>query len=491
VFSRLGLRFRMAVSYVVISAAAVLVAEAILLSVLAYQVAAANRRGDQADSGQSSAATAQGTVPSSSIAAMDARTFAIAATRISAARPALSAQALLAAVADQGFPFHPSAKGYAQILAAVNGTVVLSESAAYAAGSRLRITGGGSLASAAGMPRWAVRPVVVPRHDGKSGLIGYVCVQAPTAVPASKAALDSFGRWLATSGVVLVLLVPVGALFGLLSTRKLIRRIKRLGEGAVAVADGDLQFRVSARGHDEMGRLEEGFNQMASQLEAAVGAERAAAGAQARRGERARIARELHDSISQDLFSSSLLAGALRKALPAGTQSQSQAHSLERALEGTMREMRALLLELRPVILEDAGLAPALRELCGAYQARLGIRLSADIGDLALLPDTEHVVLRVAQEALANAARHAEAHAISLNVNSSDDYVVIRVCDDGRGFDPARLEERHGMGIELMRERVTELGGTLEVQSVPGNGTEVRACIPLREVQRDPSGHRG
>lgn len=493
-FSRLGLRSRMAVSYVVISAAAVLVAETILLILIAYQVAAANRSAEQTNSGATRAAIAQATARSSGIAATDARNFTTVAARISAARPALSGQALLTAVAAQGFPASGPMSGDVRILAAVNGKVVLSESAAYAAGSQLPMASGGSRASAARMPGWAVSPVVVPRHAGNGGLIGYVYVQVPSlnTPPMVKAGLaGGIGWWLSISAAVLVLLVPVGALFGLLTTGKLIRRIQRLAEGAMAVAGGDLQFRVRAPGRDEVGRLEEGFNQMAGQLEAAVEAERAAAGARARRGERARIARELHDSISQDLFSSSLLAGALRKALPDGTQSHSQAQSLERALESTMREMRALLLELRPVILEDAGLVPALRELCEAYQVRLGIRISPDISDLALEPDAEHVVLRVAQEALGNAARHAEARSISLNVTSGEDYVTVRVCDDGQGFDPARLEERHGMGIELMRERVTEFGGTLEVRSLPGKGTDVRAYVPLREVRRDPGAYRG
>jgi signal transduction histidine kinase len=497
VFSRLGLRSRMAVSYVVISGAAVLIAETILLILVAYQVAAANRSAEQADSSArqvSKAAMAQATARSSGIAAADARSFATAAARISAARPPLSGQALLTAVARRGFPASGVASGDVQILAAPNGRVVLSGSAAYPAGSQLPVASGGSSASPPRLPGWTVSPVVVPRHAGKGGLIGYVYVQvlSLTAPPVVKAGLvEGIGWWLSISAVVLVLLIPVGALFGLLTTGRLIRRIQRLAEGAMAVAGGDLQFRIPTPGRDEVGRLEKGFNQMAGQLEAAVRAERAAAGAQARRGERARIARELHDSISQDLFSSSLLAGALRKALPDGTQPHSQAQSLERALESTMREMRALLLELRPVILEDAGLVAALRELCEAYEVRLGIRISADISDLELEPDAEHVVLRVAQEALGNAARHAEAHTIGLSVTSSDDYVTVRVCDDGQGFDPARLEERHGMGIELMRERVTEFGGTLEVRSLPGKGTDVRAYVPLREVRRDPSAHRG
>lgn len=287
------------------------------------------------------------------------------------------------------------------------------------------------------------------------------------------------GWWLSAGAAVLVLLVPLGALFAMLSTRRLIRQIRRLAKGAAAVAGGDLRFRVPVSGKDELGQLEEGFNRMAGQLEAALRAERETARGQARQAERNRIARDLHDSISQDLFSSSLLAAALRRALPAGTPPQRQAEALERAIEGTMREMRALLLELRPAALEDAGLAPALQDLCQAYQARLGLRIVADIRPPHLEPDIELVVLRVAQEALGNAARHAEARVIELTVADGGGELVVTVADDGLGFDPAQLGERHGMGLGVMRERVSECGGTLEVRGVPGEGTMVRARLPV------------
>src|SRR5262249_32996090 len=119
--------------------------------------------------------------------------------------------------------------------------------------------------------------------------------------------------------VALVLLLPVGALFGLLSTGRLIRRIRRLSEGTSAMAGGDLQVRIPVSGGDEAGRLEQAFTSMAERPDAAVAEQRAAAGAEARRAERGRIARELHDSISQDLFSVSLVASGLRKALPPGS----------------------------------------------------------------------------------------------------------------------------------------------------------------------------
>jgi signal transduction histidine kinase len=270
----------------------------------------------------------------------------------------------------------------------------------------------------------------------------------------------------------------VGGLFGLLSTRWLIRRIRRLAAGTSAMAAGDLRSRIPVSGNDEVGRLEHGFNLMAERLEAAVHVERDAAGSAARRAERTRIARELHDAISQDLFSASLLAGGLRKALPSESGLRHQAESMERTLERTMREMRAMMLELRPVALEDAGLAAAVDELCRAYETRLGIRISADIGSPRLKPPVEHAVLRVVQEALGNAVRHGRPETIELSVIDGDGRVTVMVRDDGQGFDRHRVSERRGMGLELMRERVAELGGEVEVASTPEQGTTVRVLIP-------------
>jgi signal transduction histidine kinase len=151
---------------------------------------------------------------------------------------------------------------------------------------------------------------------------------------------------------------------------------------------------------------------------------------------------------------------------------------MELALERMMREMRAMLLELRPVALEDAGLAAALDDLCRAYEARLGISISADVGALRLEPQVEHAVLRVVQEAVGNAVRHGQPERIELRVAENGGQVMVVVRDDGRGFDPQRVAGRHGMGLELMRERVGELGGTFEVASAPEQGTTVRVLLP-------------
>jgi signal transduction histidine kinase len=151
---------------------------------------------------------------------------------------------------------------------------------------------------------------------------------------------------------------------------------------------------------------------------------------------------------------------------------------MERTASGTMHEMQALLLELRPVALKDAGLIPALDELCRAYRDRLGVAVDADLDPVQLDPAVEPAVLRVVQEALANAVKHARPGHVALDVHRVADRVVVTVTDDGTGFDPAQAALRHGMGLELMRERVAELGGEFAVESAPGAGTTVRIELP-------------
>jgi signal transduction histidine kinase len=309
-------------------------------------------------------------------------------------------------------------------------------------------------------------------------VLGGVYVEAPagTAFPVAQVR-----QLLVTGGLVLALVIPVGTVFGLLSTRRVIRRITRLAEVTATVAGGDFRPRVPVSGDDEIGQLEDAFNRMAGQLSEAVDAERLRAGADARQAERARIARELHDSISQDLFSLSLLAAGLRKALRGSPELRPELAAMERTAARAMREMQALLLELRPVALEDVGLVPAIAELCQAYQARLGIQVSTELGEVALDPVAEHAVLRVVQEALGNAARHGQPDTILVRLGQQDGTVTLEVRDDGRGFDPQAVGERHGMGLALMRERVAELGGDLRLDAAPGHGAAFLVRLPVSQ----------
>jgi signal transduction histidine kinase len=337
----------------------------------------------------------------------------------------------------------------------------------------------------AGAVLWTAAPVLNlggldkgTKPSPVSDLLGVVYLQIPaTAKLAGEPSWrEALAPQLRVGLLVLVAAIPVGLVFGLLSTRRLIGRLRRLAATTVAVAGGDYHQRLPVAGGDEVAQLETNLNRMAQQLEGAMATQRQLAGA----SERARIARELHDAISQDLFSLRLLAGGLRKALPAGSPLRPQVQTMEQTATQTMHEMQALLLELRPVALEDAGLIPALEELCGAYHERLGVTVDADLEPVELAPQVEHAVLRVVQEALANAVKHAQPSRIRLRLHQQeqDGQVAVTVTDDGGGFDPELAEQQHGLGLGLMRERVAELGGTLQLTSNPGQGTSVRALLP-------------
>lgn len=324
-----------------------------------------------------------------------------------------------------------------------------------------------------GSPTAAASPAVAP-----SPILGTVFVQVPAA--ATLGGARDLGPSLRAATVVLILLLPVGAVFGYLASRRTVRRLRQLEASAARVAAGDLDSRVDVAGSDELAGLEAGFNAMAEQLQGSLTAERQLSGAAARATERARIARELHDSVSQDVFSLGLLAGGLRKALPEESPLRPEVEAMERTSRRALREMQALLLELRPVSLDDVGLPQALEELCRAYRSRLGIDIHADVGDIDATAPVEHGVLRIAQEALANAVKHADPTSIWLTVHQDDGVVQVRVRDDGAGFDPEPGAGQLGLGLGLqsMRERVSELGGELALESEPGAGTTLSVIVP-------------
>jgi signal transduction histidine kinase len=345
---------------------------------------------------------------------------------------------------------------------------------------------------------WAAAPIVPPQAakaaapgagaspgatatggEGRGDVFGMLYVEVPAAgqVPGGVTVSPALIR---TGLVILALAIPAGLAFGLLSTRRLTSRLKRLAALSLEVADGGFDKRVPVSGHDEVSRLEENFNRMAGQLQASLDARRQLAEANARHAERARIARELHDSISQELFSLSVLAGGLRRALPLDSQVRTEVETMERTAGDTMREMQSLLLALRPVALDELGLASAIEGICHAYAQRLGVRVQAELEPMALPPDLEHALLRVTQEALANAVRHADADRIAVRLSADDGHVRLEVTDNGAGFDvQAEQAGSVGLGLRAMRDRAAEQGGTLLILSAPGAGTTVHAAFPV------------
>ncbi len=321
------------------------------------------------------------------------------------------------------------------------------------------------------------RGAVPPGAAKPTASDAYVYVQAPVQAFTLPTREDS-APLLRAGLYVLGLTLPVGAVFGLLTTRRLVQRLRRLSMTTASVAEGDFDQRVEERSNDEVGRLERNFNDMAERLAEAVNRERLLADRTGRQAERNRIARELHDSISQDLFSISLLAAGLEKSLPTDSLLQRQVRALVEASESTNREMRALLLELRPASLDEKGLLPALSELVTTYSSRLGLDITSDLESVRLQPTAELAVLRIAQEGLANAIRHSRANVITLRLHRKGDLVELVIADDGAGFDPGASGAVEGLGLRLMKERAEEIGGSLAIESNGGRGSVVRASVP-------------
>jgi signal transduction histidine kinase len=212
---------------------------------------------------------------------------------------------------------------------------------------------------------------------------------------------------------------------------------------------------------------------------------------QRREGERAalerqRIARDLHDSVSQSLFSTTLHVRTAQRALeleqldatgPVGEE-LSEIGQLTR---GALAEMRALIFELQPDALAEEGLVTALTKQASALSAReeLVIEVTGPDPRLPLGPEVEEQLYRLGQEALANVVKHARASNATVRIATEDDTVSIQVSDNGRGFDPAAVGREH-FGLRSMRGRVADLAGRLEVTSAPGRGTVLRVEVPAQ-----------
>jgi signal transduction histidine kinase len=285
-----------------------------------------------------------------------------------------------------------------------------------------------------------------------------------------------------TALLFLLLIIPIGVLFGVLSTRRLVRRIERLVVATAQFASGQYTQRVLVSNQDEIGQLEGQFNQMAEQLVESMQSRQQLAEQNARLAERARLSRELHDALAQDLFSLRMMSGGLQTATAADSPLSAQITTMKQTIETMIRDLRALLLELRPAQLERLGLIGALEDLAASYRNRLGIDVTARLMPLSLATQVEHALLRIAQEAFSNAARHADATAITLELVEEQETISFTIADNGVGFLPESDACRHSLGLRMMEERAQALGGLLSVETAPGWGTHLQVRFP-REAQ--------
>ncbi len=199
--------------------------------------------------------------------------------------------------------------------------------------------------------------------------------------------------------------------------------------------------------------------------------------------ERQRLARELHDSVAQAIYTITLYGDAAIKALSAGRQEAVKGHlrDLRQTAQEALRDMRLLVFELRPPELEKTGLSAAIQSRLEAVEARAGLQTELHVEGEERLPLTvEEELYRIAQEALNNVVKHSRARQVSVRLRFADDVASLVVWDDGVGFDPALARSQGGMGLQSMKERAQRLTGALEIESAPGQGTRIKVQVDIR-----------
>jgi signal transduction histidine kinase len=220
----------------------------------------------------------------------------------------------------------------------------------------------------------------------------------------------------------------------------------------------------AARDVSERDRLERGLRQQAGELAAGE--------------ERAHLARELHDSVTQALFSMTLVSRSVEMLLDRDAEAaRTQLTQLREQQREALAEMRALIFELRPGNLEQDGLVRAIKTHTASLQGRIGLPVVVEstLDERLPLP-VEETLYRIAQEALHNVVKHAGAHEVRLEILRTPNAVRLRITDDGKGFDPSQVPDGH-LGLAGMQARATRIGGTFSCRSEIGKGTTVEVVV--------------
>jgi len=205
--------------------------------------------------------------------------------------------------------------------------------------------------------------------------------------------------------------------------------------------------------------------------------------------ERSRVSRELHDSVTQSLHSSTLMAEAGQRLAGEGDLERARGYliRLGEISQQALRDMRLLVYELRPQGLEDAGLVGAIQQRLDAVERRSGVNVVLNIQeDIDLPEEIEEGLYWFAIEALNNALKHANPDSVAVSLSEvidGDPCYQLSITDDGGGFDPIKMDDEGGLGLISMSERIDKLGGSLEIISSSGEGTRIVACLPKEDPE--------
>ena len=269
----------------------------------------------------------------------------------------------------------------------------------------------------------------------------------------------------------------VGTIFGALTSRGMVLRLKRVSQVTDAWSQGDFSEFIEDSAGDEISQLAVRLNHMAEQLQQFLRRSQAMAVSE----ERNRLARDLHDSAKQEALAASFHLGTALTLFDRDPDS-ARGHLQEAdALVDSVRvELTDLIHELRPPSMNGTRFDETLNEYVIEWAHQTGIEADLDVaGGIGLPLETKQAVYRIMQEALANVARHSAAEKVELTMRTGGGTVEFCIHDNGIGFD---LQQQHeGMGLESMRERVETLNGSFSILSEPGQGTRVCLRVPLAE----------
>ena len=199
--------------------------------------------------------------------------------------------------------------------------------------------------------------------------------------------------------------------------------------------------------------------------------------------ERQRLSRQMHDGPAQALSNFILQTEiAMRLMDVDAAQARDELNNLKTSAMGTFQKVRNFIFELRPMMLDDLGLAPTVRRYGDAFKEQTGLDIGVTITghERRLEPYLEVMVFRAIQELLGNAARHSQANLVKVILDLGEDRIRVSVDDNGKGFDPDSIQQGNSLGLKLIRERAEMLGGNFEIDSALGKGTRILFAVPAR-----------
>jgi two-component system, NarL family, sensor histidine kinase DegS len=199
--------------------------------------------------------------------------------------------------------------------------------------------------------------------------------------------------------------------------------------------------------------------------------------------ERQRLSRQMHDGPAQALSNFILQTEIAMRLMDVDAgQARDELNSLKASAMGTFQKVRNFIFELRPMMLDDLGLAPTVRRYADAFKEQAGLDINVTITghERRLEPYLEVMLFRAIQELLGNAARHSQASLVKVVLDLGEDRIRVSVDDNGKGFDPDSLQQSNSLGLKLIRERTEMLGGSFEMDSAVGKGARILFAVPAR-----------